>query len=82
MACLNRSLVAMPLSGSVLNQYQPYFQQGYSSQRHDYYDPNYMAASDLSAYSRALQYDQSIQEAERQRRWQERLAWEALDREQ
>lgn len=82
LAWLNRSLVAMPLSGSVMNQYQPYFQQGYLSQRHDYYDPNYMAASDLSAYSRALQYDQSIQEAERQRRWQERLAWEALDREQ
>lgn len=72
----------MPLSSNVMNQYQPYFQQGYAQNRHDYYDTNYMAASDLSAYSRALQYDQSIQEVERQRRWQERLAWEALDREQ
>lgn len=50
--------------------------------RHEYLDPNYMAASDLTAYSQALQYDQSIAQAERQRRWNERLAWEALDREQ
>lgn len=66
-----------------MNRYQPYMSQNYmSSAQHNYYDSNYMAASDLTAYSQALQYDQSIQEAERQRRWNERLAWEALNQQQ
>lgn len=38
-----------------------------------------MEAADLAAYSNALARDYSIQQEERRRRWEDRLAWEALN---
>lgn len=38
-----------------------------------------LQAADLAAYSNALARDYSIREEERRRRWEDRLAWEALN---
>lgn len=68
------------LPSSLRSVYSPYLSSdGLLSGGSTYFDSNYTRYNDLLAWSNALRYDRSLQEAERLQRWRQRLDFEELD---